>query len=124
MPPSDRAMRRSGYLRSTGENRRSAAHWMMFTGCRAMSTSNGASGAVMTICDEEPMCRHTTVPSSWQARQKGSQWSQWKLGQPSLEGFSEKVTAWQPLAATRRTSAAMSSGSQMAGMDRGMNRPG
>ena len=26
-------------------------------------------------CDDEPMCRHTTVPSSLQARQNGSQWS-------------------------------------------------
>ena len=68
----------------------------------------------MMSSEDEPMCRHTTVPSSEQACQNGSQWSLWTLGQPSLEGFSEKVTAWQPLAATRRTSAAMSSGSQMA----------
>ena len=78
----------------------------------------------MTSCDDEPMCRHTTVPSSAQAVQKGSQWSLWKLGQPSLAGFSEKVTAWQPLAATRRTSAAASSGSQMTGRREGMKRPG
>jgi hypothetical protein len=124
MPPSDKAMRRLGYLRSTGEKSRSAAHWMMFTGCRAMSTSKGASGAVMASCDDEPMCRHTTVPSSSHACQKGSQWSGWKLGHPSLEGFSENVTAWLPLAATRRTSAAMSWGSQMGGMESGMKRPG
>src|SRR5580658_7673614 len=124
MPPSDSARRRSGNLRSTGEKRRSAAHWTMFMGDKVMRTSKGESGEGMTISDDEPMCMQTTVPSSEQAFQKGSQWSEWTLGQPSLEGFSEKVTAWQPLAATRRTSAAMSSGSQMAGIDRGMNRPG
>ena len=84
----------------------------------------GASAAVMIICDDEPMCRHTTVPVSEQAAQNGSQWSLWKLGQPERSGFSEKVTAWQPLAATRRTSSAMTWGSQTAGMARGMNRPG
>ncbi len=44
---------------------------MMFTGCRAMSTSKGASGAVMASCDDEPMCRHTTVPSSSHAPPEG-----------------------------------------------------
>src|SRR5580658_4632239 len=121
MPPSDSASRRSGYLRRTGEKRRSAAHWTMFMGDRVMRTSKGESGDGMTISDDEPMCMQTTVPTSEQAFQKGSLWS---LGQPSFDGFSEKVTAWQPLAATRRTSAAMISGSQMAGMDRGMKRPG
>ena len=70
------------------------------------------------------MCRHTTTSSSTHACQNGSQWSEWMLGQPSLEGFSEKVTAWAPLAAHRRTSAARTSGSQMAGIGQGMNRPG
>ena len=46
------------------------------------------------------------------------------LGHPSLEGFSEKVMAWQPFAAVRRISAAMISGSQMAGSAHGMKRPG
>ena len=70
------------------------------------------------------MCRHTTTCSSLHAFQNGSQWSEWTLGQPSLDGFSEKVTAWAPLAAVRRTSAARISGSQMAGRAQGMNRPG
>ena len=38
--------------------------------------------------------------------------------------FSEKVTVCAPLAAHRRISAAMISGSQMAGMGQGMKRPG
>ena len=67
---------------------------------------------------------HTTVPSSAQAVQKGSQWSLCSEGQPSFSGFSEKVTAWQPFLATRRTSSAPSSGSQITGMESGMKRPG
>ena len=39
-------------------------------------------------------------------------------------GFSVKVIEWQPLAATRRTSAAHSSGSHSTGSAIGMNRPG
>ena len=66
----------------------------------------------------------TTVAVSEQAAQNGSQWSLCSDGQPSRSGFSEKVMAWQPFSATRRTSAAMTSGSQMAGMARGMKRPG
>jgi hypothetical protein len=65
----------------------------MFMGDNVMRTSKGESGEGMTISDEEPMCMHTTVPSSEQAFQKGSQWSLWTLGHPSFDGFSEKVTA-------------------------------
>src|SRR5271155_4620320 len=119
MPPSDKDTRRSGNLRSTGDHNRSAAAWMMFTGCNEIRTSIGASGAVMTREDDDPMWRQTMVPSSEQADQKGSQWSLWKDGSFSLAGFSEKETAWQPLSATRRTSSAMASGSQMGGSDRG-----
>ena len=72
----------------------------MFIGVSEISTSMGASGAGITTCDDEPMCRHTTVPRSQHAVQNGSQWSRWKLGQPSFCGFSENVTAWQPLSAT------------------------
>ena len=96
----------------------------MFIGCSVIITSIGASTDVMTSCDDEPMCRQTTVPSSAHAAQNGSQWSLWRLGQPSFSGFSENVTAWQPLAATRRTSSAMSCGSQIGGSASGMNRPG
>ena len=67
---------------------------------------------------------HTTMSSSAQAVQNGSQWSLWKDGHPSLAGFSEKVTAWHPLAAIRWTSAAPSSGSHITGRESGMNRPG
>ena len=67
---------------------------------------------------------HTTTCSSEHACQNGSQWSVWKLGQPSFVGFSVKVTAWAPLRAVRRTSSASTWGSQMAGIGHGMNRPG
>ena len=70
------------------------------------------------------MCRQMTVPSSSHAAKNGSQWSPKMCGQPSLYGFSENVTAWQPFFATRRTSSAMSCGSQIGGIDSGMNRPG
>ena len=84
----------------------------------------GASIEVIVSSEDEPMCRHTTVPVSDTACQNGSQCSLWKLGQPSFSGFSENVTARQPLAATRCTSAAIASGSQIAGRASGMNRPG
>ena len=124
IPPSDRATRMSGNLRSTGDQMRSAAALTMFIGVTVINTSMGASGEVMTSSEEEPMCMHTTTFSSQHACQKGSQWSEWMLGQPSLEGFSEKVTAWAPFLAVRRTSAARTSGSQMAGSEQGMKRPG
>src|SRR4051794_12917674 len=101
MPPSDSATLSVGNFRSTGDQRRSAAAWTMFTGCNVISTSTGASGAVITSDDDEPMCMQTMVPSSEHAAQNGSQWASWKLGSLSLAGFSENDTAWHPLAATR-----------------------
>ena len=65
--------------------------------------------AVITVVDDEPMCRQITVPVSTQAARNGSQWSLCQLGWPSFSGFSEKVTAWHPFSAMRRTSSACSS---------------
>ena len=53
----------------------------MLIGDSVMSTSIGASGAVITIFDDEPMCTHThgaelLAPS----KNIGSQWSEWMLG--------------------------------------------
>src|SRR3981189_43408 len=124
IPPSDKANLMSGNLRSTGDQMRSAAARTMFMGVTVINTSIGASFDVMTNSDAEPMCMQTTTFSSLHTCQNGSQWSEWMLGQPSLDGFSEKVTAWAPLAAVRRISAANTSGSQMAGNEQGMNRPG
>ena len=103
---------------------RSAAAWTMFMGCRVIITLMGASIEVTTICEDEPMWRHTTVPSSVHACQKGSQWGEWKLGQPSFSGFSENVTAWQPLADVRRISSAIRFTSHSGMIDSGMMRPG
>ena len=111
-------------MRRMGDHTRSAAAWTMLMGCRLIMTSIGASTEVIRMLEDEPRCMQTTVPSSAQAAQNGSQCELWSEGQPSFSGFSEKVTAWQPFLATRRTSSAASSGSQMTGIDRGMKRPG
>src|ERR1700689_4161589 len=124
MPPSERATRTSGNRRNTEDQIRSAAACTMLRGVNVMRQSMGASGDVTTICEDEPMCMQATTPSSLQAFQKGSQWSECTLGQPSFEGFSEKVTAWAPFAAVGRTSAAGTSGPQMAGRASGMKRRG
>src|SRR3954453_17955899 len=90
MRPSDRATFRSGNLRNSGDQIRSAAACTMLIGVSVMRQSIGASGAVITSEDDDPMCMHTTTCSSLQACQNGSQWSEWMLGQPSFDGFSEK----------------------------------
>src|SRR5579862_9954686 len=96
----------------------------MLIGESVMRTSIGASAEVIISCEEEPMWRQMTVPSSSHALKNGYQYLAWKLAYPSLEGFSENVIAWQPFAATRLTSAAISSGSQRGGRQSGMKRPG
>ena len=96
----------------------------MFIGCSVIIVSIGASMAVMTVSDDEPMCTQMTVLTSSHARRNGSQWSLCQLGKPSFSGFSENVTAWQPFSAMRRTSAAISSASQSGGIDSGIIRPG
>src|SRR4051812_33604832 len=124
MPPSLSAYLRLGKRLGTFDHTKSAAACTMFTGDSVISTSIGASSAVITIFDDDPMCTHTTVSHSSAAAKNGSQWPEWMLGKPRCTGFSEKVTAWQPLSATRRTSAAMSSGSHIGGRLSGMKRPG
>src|SRR5437868_15094609 len=117
-PPSDSANFRSGNLRSTFDHSRSVAADIEFNGVMVMRTSNGAPSFRPSMVDDDPMCRQVTVPSSWQAAKNGSQWPWKMLGHPRALGSSEKVTAWQPFLATRRTSSAMSCGSQMGGTDR------
>ena len=62
------------------DHTRSAAACTMLIGDSVMSTSIGASSAVITIFDDEPMCTLTTVPSSSHAAKNGSQWPEWMLG--------------------------------------------
>ncbi len=86
---------------------------------------NGASGDVLGMRDEEPMCMHTTVSVSSHAAKRGSQWWLFECtdGNPSGCGFSEKVMAWLPLPAQRRTSAAASAGSHKGTIVSGTRRP-
>ena len=89
----------------------------MFIGCSTIMTSIGASGEVITSSDDEPMCMHTIIPLS-DARPPHRVPVVGVEARPARAwtGFSEKVIAWQPFLATRRTSAAITSGSQIAGM--------
>src|SRR6266853_2788831 len=124
MPPSLSAYLSLGNLTGTFDQTKSAAACTMFIGDSVINTSIGASSAVITIFDDEPMCTFTTVPSSSQVAKNLSQWPEWMLGCPRCTGFSENVTAKQPLSATRRTSAAILSTSHIIGIDSGMKRPG
>src|ERR1035441_5296831 len=91
---------------------------------QVIRTFMGASGEVCTSNPPEPMCSVTTVSVSSHACQKGSQWSPWSEGSPRAWGFMEKLTQWDPFAAVRWISAAISAGSQMGGIEQGMNRSG
>ena len=117
MPPSLSAYFSFGNFTGTFDHTKSAAACTMFIGESVISTSIGASSAVMTIFDDEPMCTFTTVPSSSHVAKNLSQWPEWMLGCPRCTGFSENVTAKQPLSATRRTSAAILSTSHIIGID-------
>src|ERR1700677_4587287 len=91
---------------------------------RPMATDGGASAEVAGERDDEPTERQSTVPSSEQAAKSGSQWPEWIEGMRRAAGFSEKVTARHPLAASRLTSAAALSTSKRGRMPHGMNRSG
>src|SRR3546814_3419484 len=97
---------------------------MAFENVSVELTMNGASGEVAGMRDDEPMCMHNTVPVSWQAAKNGSQWRPLSCteGRPSGCGFSENVTAKQPRAALRRTSAAASCGSHSGTIPSGISR--
>src|SRR6266496_973085 len=91
---------------------------------RLMGTGGGASGDVLAAFDDDPMWQHNTVALSEHAANSGSHSRVWMLGMPRPAGFSENVTAWQPLSARRRTSLAASSTSNSGRMPHGMNRSG
>ena len=97
----------------------------MFIGCSVIITSIGASGAVTASCPDDPRWIDSTVPVSHSAAQSGSQCVAVEAtGSPSVAGFSVNVSECTPLAASRRTSSAASSGSHSTGRPIGMNRPG
>src|SRR5438874_8981163 len=124
MPPSLSAYLSFGNFTGTVDHTKSAAACTMLMGESVISTSIGASSAVITIFDDDPMCTLTTVPSSSHVAKNLSQWPEWMLGYPRCTGFSENVTAKQPFSATRRTSAAILSTSHIIGIASGMKRPG
>ena len=64
------------------------------------------------------------MPSSQHAANSGSHAPEWMLGIPRPAGFSENVIAWQPFAASRRTSAAAASTSNSGTIPHGMKRSG
>src|SRR5271154_4049137 len=113
------AILRPGNLVSAGLNNRSARVVMALSGVMAMETSTGASLVVIGMDDDDPMWRQTTVSVSSHAAQNGSQLALYRLGRPIFSGFSEKVTAWHPLDATRRISSAASWASHRTGTERG-----
>src|SRR5258708_17645658 len=97
---------------------------MAITDERLIGTGAGASSAVDADLEEEPTWQHNTVPTSQHAANSASHSPEWMLGIPSPAGFSENVTAWQPLAASRRTSVAASFTSNSGRIPQGMNRSG
>src|SRR5690348_6305508 len=106
------------------DHNRSAAACTMFIGCSVIITSIGASGAVIASRPDEPMWMFITVLVSHNAFHSGFQYSLWKLGYPIAAGFSVNVRACTPFLATRRTSAAHFSASQITGIAIGMKRAG
>src|SRR6476661_4980729 len=90
----------------------------------AIGTGTGASGPVVAPFDDDPTWQHSTVSVSEDAANNGSHAPLWIDGAPIAVGFSENVTAWQPLSARRRTSLADSSTSKYGRIPHGMNRPG
>src|SRR6266568_8589093 len=87
-------------------------------------TLAGASLADGTERDAEPTWQHRTVSVSQHTANNGSQWPEWIDGMRRASGFSENVTAWQPLAAIRCTSAIALSTSNRGKIPHGMNRSG
>ena len=58
-----------------------------------MLVASGASGDVVGIEEEEPMCIETVVWVSSHACHRGSQSPEYNVGNPSFEGFSLNAIA-------------------------------
>src|SRR6516225_10029626 len=87
-------------------------------------TLGGASIDTWGDRDAEPTWVHSSVLFSQTASNSGYQYLVWMLGICNASGFSENVTAWQPLSASLLTSLAASTTSYSGRMPHGMNRPG
>ncbi len=73
MSPSVSEKRSSGNRHQKSAHMRSPSEYTDMTDERLMPTDGGASGVVDADLDEDPTCRHNTVPSSEQAPKSGSQ---------------------------------------------------
>src|SRR5688572_23501187 len=88
-----------------------------------IDTASGASGDVVGIDDDEPMCIDTVVFVSSHASHSTSHAPVYSDGKPSFDGFSLKAMAKLPFAAHRRTSAAAAPGSHSGTSVSGTRRP-
>src|SRR5438105_378632 len=112
MSPSVREKVRSGNRPQKSAHNRSPRVEIVITGDSIIFTLAGASLDVCDDRDDEPTWQQSTVPSSEQAANSGSQYPEWMDGMRRASGFSENVTAWHPLAASLRTSLAARSTSK------------
>src|SRR6185503_18191589 len=71
---------------STPENKKSDSDAIALLKLKVAATAMGASADVAGICDEDPMCMHTTVSVSSHAAKNGSHSPEWIDGRPSLGG--------------------------------------
>src|SRR3954469_9655429 len=121
--PSEYASFNVGKRTSTPEKRKSESDAIALLNDNVAATATGASPDVAGICDDDPMCMHTTVAVSAHAWKNGSHSPLWMLGSPSFGGISEKHTERTPRFALRRTSAAAASTSQSGINVSGMSAP-
>ena len=124
MSPSVSENLRSGKRSQNSAHTNSTSVEMVRADERVIGTLAGASAEAPTDRDDDPKWQHSTVPRSLHAANSGSHSPEWIDGMPSIAGFSEKVTAWQPLSASRFTSATARSMSNRGRMPQGMNRSG
>src|SRR3954470_14500455 len=92
--PSEYASFNVGKRTRTPENRKSESDAIALLNDSVAATATGASDDVAGICDDDPMCMHTTVLVAWHVAKKGSHSPPWIVGSPSFDGISLKQTAW------------------------------
>ena len=68
-----RELAASGWRTSTPENRKSVIDDIALPKLSVAATAGGASADVAGICDDDPMCMHTSVSVSAHAWKNGSQ---------------------------------------------------
>src|SRR3954447_2276956 len=83
----------SGNRASVPENTQSASEPSAFCAYIDMDVASGASGDVVGIDDEEPMCIDTVVPLSSHAVHRTSHSPEYIEAQPSFDGLSLNVMA-------------------------------